>query len=411
MRALAAFVAAVILIAPAAAQQTPYRQRVEGDFQTWLANDVFKASTAAGVSRQGFQTALSGVTLDWDLPDLRPPGVDPATREIAWQAEFGSPSAYFLERRLNNLTQHGRSRLRKWANTFAKVETRYGIPAEIIVAIWGRESSFGDVQLPENAIRSIATQAFMGRRKTMYGDELVAALRIIDEGHVAVAAMGSSWAGAMGQPQFLPSQFLLYAVDFDGDGRRDIWNSAPDSLASIANFLRSEGWRPERGWGLEVQVPTAIPCTAAGPEQGRPMEEWARLGVTRIDGSTMPVHVGRLGFLMMPAGRGGPTFIVTENFYTLKRYNFSDNYALYVGHLADRMSDNRPFVGSWASTSGISRGDIRRLQQHLVALGHDVGGVDGLVGFRTRIAIGRWQDSLGRAVTCFPDRDLIAAIP
>ena len=411
MRFLIALIIAAIVASSAHAQQTAYRQRVERDFQAWLASEVLVAAQQAGVSQQTFRNALAGVTLDWDLPDLRPPGADKRAGAIAWQSEFGSPAAYFRERRLNDLTLHGRRRLDTWRKTLAAVEALYGVPAEIIVAVWGRESSFGDIRLPENAIRAIATQAFMGRRKSMYDDELVAALAIIEQGDISVQAMGSSWAGAMGQPQFLPSLFHHYAVDFDGDGRRDIWNSVPDSLASIANFLRQEGWRPERGWGLEVSVPATVSCTLAGPKQGRPMTEWADLGVKEIDGSALPARPGRDGFLFMPAGGGGPAFVVTENFYTLKHYNNSDNYALYIGHLADRMANNHPFDGAWASTTGVSRGDIRRLQKHLEALGHDVGGADGLVGFRTRIAIGRWQADTQRRVTCFPDRDLIASLP
>ncbi len=411
MRFLIALLGAAIVAATAQAGQSAYRQRVEADFQAWLTAEVLIAAEKAGVSRRTFQTTLSGVTLDWDLPDLRPPGVERKAGEIAWQSEFGNPAAYFRERRLKNLAVHGRRRLGTWRTTLAAVEARYGVPAEIIVAVWGRESSFGDIKQPENAIRAIATQAFMGRRKSMYVHELVAALGIIEDGDITAAAMGSSWAGAMGQPQFLPTLFHHYAVDFDGDGRRDIWNSVPDSLASIANFLRQEGWLPERGWGLEVAVPESISCTSAGSDQGRPMAEWAGLGIKAIDGSPLPVRRGRDGFLFMPAGLGGPAFIVTENFQTLKHYNFSDNYALYVGHLADRMADNRPFAGSWTSTSGVSRGDVRRLQEHLEAQGYDVGGADGLVGFRTRAAVGRWQSSMGRPVTCFPDRDLIASLP
>ncbi|MHA1554617.1 MAG: lytic murein transglycosylase [Alphaproteobacteria bacterium] len=394
--------------AQAASAETPYRQRVERDFQAWLAGDLRAAARAAGISNATVERTLKGVTLDWELPNLRPPGVERGRAEIAWQAEFGSPSAYFGKKRLGNLAAHGQRRLAKWSDTLSKIEARYGVPAEVLVAVWGRESSFGDIRLPENAIRAIATQAFMGRRKTMYDDELVAALRIIQEGDITVAGMRSSWAGAMGQPQFLPTLFHHYAVDFDGDGRRDIWGSVPDSLASIANFLRQEGWRPERGWGLEVRLPASVACTLAGPKQGRPMVEWAEHGVTTADGSALPVRPGRDGFLFLPAGRGGPVFIVTENFYTLKHYNFSDNYALYIGHLSDRMKGQSGFAGSWASTEGITRGDIRRLQESLEAAGYDVGGADGLVGYRTRIAIGQWQAAAGRTPTCFPNRALIA---
>ncbi len=410
MRLAVAGLLALVTFATAAAADTPYRQRVEGDFQAWLATEAYAAASAAGVSRRVFETTLAGVTLDWDLSDLQPPGVEVERREFPWQAEFRNPAGYFSEKRLNDLAVHGRRHLKRWQDTLAAIEARYGVPAETIVAIWGRESSFG-MRLPENAIRAIATQAFMGRRSKMYRAELPAALKIVQDGDIAASAMMSSWAGAMGQPQFLPTLYHHYAVDFDGDGRRDIWNSVPDSLASIANFLRSEGWRPERGWGLEVRLPTTIACTAAGPEQGRPMADWAAAGVTPVDGSPFPVRPGRDGFLFLPAGRAGPAFIVTENFYTLKRYNFSDNYALYIGHLSDRLKNAGAFAGGWRAETGLTRGDVRRLQEHLETLGYDVGGADGLVGFKTRIAIGAWQIATGRAPTCFPDRALIASVP
>jgi lytic murein transglycosylase len=410
MRALIVLLLIAFSLSTAQAQSA-YRQRIERDFQAWLASDIRADATRAGVSQKTFTQTVGAITLDWGLPDLRPPGVKSKSKTVAWQAEFGSPVAYFKEKRLSNLAQHGRRRLAKWAKTLAAIEARYGVPAEIIVAIWGRESSFGDIKLPENAVRAIATQAFMGRRETMYREELVALLVIIQQGDISAGKMGSSWAGAMGQPQFLPTIYLRYAVDFDGDGRRDIWNSVPDSLASIANFLRQEGWRSERGWGLEAKVPSTVSCTLGGPKQGRLMSAWAGAGVTQINGRPLPVGPGRDGFLFMPAGRAGPGFIVTPNFYTLKSYNFSDNYALYVGHLADRMSNNRSFKGNWATTKGIQRGDVRRLQLHLESQGYNVGGADGLVGFRSRIAIGQWQEKLGRKVTCFPDRGLLKAVP
>jgi membrane-bound lytic murein transglycosylase B len=233
---------------------------------------------------------------------------------------------------------------------------------------------------------------------------------IVENGDIAPERMRSSWAGALGQPQFLPSLFRKYAVDFDRDGRRDIWDSAPDSLASMANYLKGEGWKSERGWGVEAKVPSSVPCTLEGPEQGKPMAEWARLGVTQANGQPLPAKGKRLGYLLMPAGRFGPAFMVTENFYVLKQYNYSDLYALYVGHLADRFADDKPFIGQWQTVGGFSRGDVKRMQEELVAEGHDVGAVDGLVGFKTRIAVGLWQQKNSQAPTCFPDAKLVKSI-
>ncbi len=406
--AIAALAIAATIVAAVA--ETPYRTRVQGEFEAWLASDIWPQAQAAGVSRQTFERALAGIKLDWDMPELQPPGVPVKPPTVEWQAEFGSPGNYFKETTLASLARLGRARLDTWGRTLAAIKAQYGVPPGILVAIWAKESGFGQAKLPEPALRAIATQAFMGRRKDLFRGELVAALLIVERGDIAPERMRSSWAGALGQPQFLPSLFHKYAVDFDRDGHRDIWDSEPDTLASMANYLRAEGWKPERGWGVEARVPANVPCTLEGPEQRITMAEWARRGVTQADGRPLPVSGDRLGYLMMPAGRFGPAFIVTENFYTLKEYNYSDLYALYVGHLSDRFAGGGPFIGKWQKVGGFSRGDVKGMQDELVAEGYDVGTVDGLVGFKTRIAVGLWQQKKGQAPTCFPDAKLIRSI-
>ncbi len=392
------------------AAAAPDRARIEADFQAWLNSDIWPQAKAAGVSRATFDRALGGVTLDWTLPELTPPGEPVKPPSVKWQTEFGSPGAYFNEKRLSTLARLGRGRIDQWRKTLGAIYDRYGVPPAILVAIWAKESGFGQARLPDAAITVLATQAFMGYRKDLFRPELIAALQIIQGGDIAPSAMRSSWAGALGQPQFLPSLFLKYAVDFDRDGKRDIWGSAPDSLASMANYLKGEGWNPKRGWGVEAKVPASVSCTLEGPEQGKPMAEWAHLGVTLADGRPLPVNGKRQGFLLMPAGRFGPAFIVTENFYVLKQYNYSDLYALYVGHLGDRIADDRPFRAKWQQVGGFSRGDVKGMQEQLVKEGYDVGAVDGLVGFKTRIAVGLWQAKQGQAPTCFPDAKLVKSI-
>ncbi|MEX0853077.1 MAG: lytic murein transglycosylase [Bauldia sp.] len=406
---MVALIAAVLPSVPAAAE-TLDRREVERSFQAWIATDAWPLATAAGVARTTFDRAFKGVTLDWNLPELQPPGQPIKEHEIEWQTEFRSPAPYFGEAGLKTLARQGRSRLAKWRKTLDAVEARYGVPAEILVAIWGKESGFGEVKLPEPAIRALATQAFMGRRGAFYRKELIAALQILENGDISPEGMRSSWAGGLGQPQFLPSLYLVYAVDFDGDGHRDIWDSVPDTLASIANFLANEGWRRGEGWAFEATLPANVSCALEGPERGRPLAEWARLGLTRADGGALPSRGDDAAFLLMPAGRLGPAFMVTGNFYVLKQYNRSDLYALYVGHLADRFGEDRPFRGTWTSVGGISRGDVRRLQERLVAEGHDVGGTDGLVGSKTRVAVGMWQAERSLPVTCLPDTRLIRGL-
>ena len=401
--------AAALLLALAAPAAAASKAAVEAQFRAWLEATIWPAAQAKGVSRATFDAALGKAALDWSLPDLVPPGTTP--REVQWQAEFASPARYFAEDKLGPLVTGGRQLAATWAKTLAAVEARYGVPKEIVVAIWGRESAFGRAKLPKAAVPTLATMAFMGTRKAMFVPELVAALEILEGDHIPLSEMKSSLAGALGQPQFLPSKYLAYAVDFDGDGRRDIWKSVPDTLASIANYLRAHGWVAGAPWGVEALLPEGVTCALEGPEQGQPLSALAKAGVTRIDGGTLPGKAGDERFLMLPAGRLGPAFVVSRNFYVLKTYNESDLYALFIGHLADRLGGGKAgFSGRWATVSGFNRGDVRAMQQRMVKAGYDVGEVDGFVGFKTRTAIGTWQARKGLAATCYPDKALIGAI-
>lgn len=391
---------------PAHAQDGVDRPRVERQFREWLSTTLWPEAKRAGVSQRTFQAAFDGVTLDWSMPELTPPGARPGKPQPQSQAEFSSPGKYFSEKRLATLATEGRALLSQWSKTLDRIEKQYGVPREIIVAIWGRESHYGRVKIPHDAVRTLATAAFMGRRKPLFHGELIAALRILEAEHITHDAMKSSWAGALGQPQFMPSKYLRFAVDFDGDGHRNIWTSVPDTLASIANYLRQHGWVPGSPWGVEAILPAKVSCTFEGPEQGRPVSAWVSSGVRQIDGRALP-SFPRQTFLMAPAGRLGPTFVVSENFYVLKSYNESDLYALFIGHLADRYRGSGRMSTPWAEISGFTRHDVRGLQEKLVAAGHDVGKVDGLIGFKSRIAVGKWQASRGVQETCFPDRALV----
>jgi len=397
-------------LAPARAQPLKARHSAEAEFQAWLRQTVWPEAQRQGVSRQTFDRATASVALDWALPELQPPGQTSAPDDQR-QAEFQSPGRYFAQDQLAALVKTGTGLLTQWAAPLAEIEQRSGVPREIIVAIWGRESHFGRVVPRHRALRVLATQAFMGRRSALYYPELLAALVILEQDHLPGETLQSSWAGAMGQPQFLPSKFLRYAVDGDGDGRRDIWRSAPDTLASIANYLREHGWDRDRGWGSEVRVPAHVSCTLEGPRQGRAVQEWERLGLTRIGGASLPGDGRDAGvFLLMPAGRLGPAFLVSANFYVLKQYNETDVYALFIGHLADRLRGGSALAGAWAPIATMKRGEIRSMQERLRVQGYDVGKVDGLVGFATRTAVGQWQGKNHRPETCFPDAALIQTL-
>ena len=394
-----------------ATAQTVDKSRIEKQFQAWLATTVRADAAMRGISSQTLDAAFSGLTLDWTLPDLAPPGAPRKRDEPQRQAEFSGPARYFSEAKVAGLANGGRTRMAKWSKTLAKIEKTYGVPASIVVAIWGRESGYGAAKMPYPAVRALATEAFMGARKANFYPEFLAALEIVDNDHIGLNEMRSSWAGALGQPQFLPSKYLTLAVDFDGDGKRDIWNSVPDSLASIANYLRQNGWQPGVNWGVEVQVPDNVSCSLEGPEQGKPLSAWQAMGIRPVGGGKLAGRTpGQIGHLLMPAGRHGPAFIVSENFYVLKRYNESDLYALFIGHLADRMHGAGPIANAWGDIGGFTRSDVRAMQQRLEKRRVDVGTADGLVGFKTRIAIGAWEEANGRRPTCYPDAGMLRSI-
>ena len=384
--------------------------RIDDQFRAWLENDLWPEAQSKGISTKTFDTAFDGVDPNLKLPDLVMPGAKPTTPKKQHQAEFGSPGSYFGK--IGAVTSVGRARAAQNARTLAAIEKRYGVPGDVVVAIWGRESGFGAAKIPYDAFEVLGTKAFLATRKDMFRSELLAALEMVERGLASPQAMKSSWAGALGQPQFLPTSFLRHAVDFDGDGRADIWNSTPDTLASIANYLVDYGWVKGRDWGFEVTVPEGVSCALEGPDQGKRISEWTAMGISRVNGKPFPPNEARAeGFLLMPAGRSGPAFIVTPNFYVLKEYNESDLYALFIGHSADRIAHgDKDFAGTWGKVGGLYRSDVAALQRGLEKRGYDVGGADGLPGFKTRRSIGAWQAKNGEAATCFPDKELVEAM-
>ncbi len=387
--------------------------RIDGQFRAWLQRDLWPEAEAKGISRKIFNQAFDGVKPNLKLPDLAMPGEKPKVPKVQHQAEFGSPAPYFAEKTLAPVASGGRARAGQHAATLARIEKRYGVPGSVVLAVWGRETGYGAAAIRYDAFQVLGTRAFLSATKRdMYRIELLAALEIVQKGLEPKGAMKSSWAGALGQPQFMPTSFLKHAVDFDGDGRADIWNSTPDILASIASYLADYGWVRGRDWGFEVTVPESVSCSLEGPDRGKKIADWAKLGIARIGGKPFPENEARAeGFLMMPAGRHGPAFIVTPNFYVLKEYNTSDLYALFIGLSADRIAygDHR-FVGDWGSVGGLYRSDVAAMQRTLEKQGYDVGGADGLPGFKTRRSIGEWQEKNGMPATCFPDEELVRAL-
>jgi lytic murein transglycosylase len=385
---------------------------VEKQFQSWLKSDIWPMASARGVSADVFAAAFKGVKLNWKLPDLVPPGTKPQGPQKQLQNEFRAPSAYFAEKNIGPVASGGRSRLASNKALLARLEKRTGVPGRFLLGIWGRESGFGAAKIPYNAFEVLATKAFMSTRKDMFTEELVAALVMAQDAGIPLSHMKSSWAGALGQPQFLPTSYLEHAADGDGDGKADIWDSNADVLASMANYLAASGWVAGRDWGFEVSVPNSVSCSLEGPDRGKSVSQWAGLGIKRIGNKDFPAaEMQKQAFLLMPAGRFGPAFIVTPNFYVLKEYNESDLYALFIGNAADRIQFGAgPFATPWREIDTMLRSDIAALQRKLEAKGFDVGGADGLPGYKTRRSIGEWQRENGLEPSCFPSREVLAGI-
>jgi lytic murein transglycosylase len=300
----------------------------------------------------------------------------------------------------------GRAAFRRERATLNAIETRFGVPAEVVAAIWGVESAFGTRRGDIPVISATATLAFDGRRGAFFEQQLIAALRILQDGDTTPDRMVGSWAGAMGHTQFIPTSFRAYAVDFTGDGRRDIWSDDPtDALASAAAYLDRFGWRSGQPWGVEVTAPAGI---AAGREVRRPVSDWAARGVRAIGGGAPPNHGPAA--LVQP-DPGGPAFLLFSNFTVITRYNNSTSYAIGVGYLSDRIAGDGPLRTPFPPDRfGLTIDDRRELQRGLTRAGFDTGGADGVIGPRTEAAIRDFQRARGLPVTGAPSRDLLAAL-
>ncbi|MDX7953038.1 lytic murein transglycosylase [Lichenihabitans sp. Uapishka_5] len=311
---------------PRAALATP-----QGGFAGFVAA-LWPEAKAKGISRQTFEAAFAGVTPD--------PDVIAKTRK---QAEFTKTIGQYLgsavsEKRIDNGTDH----YRQWAPWLARAEAKYGVDRYVIMGVWGLETNFGGFAGNDYVVRSLATLAYANYRGTYFRHELLAALAILEARHIDPAHMTGSWAGAMGQTQFMPSSFKSYAVDFDGDGRRDIWTSVPDAIGSTANYLHKHGWVAGETWGYEVRLPEGF-AASEGTRAG--FGTWAARGLRRADGGAMPDN--GTGTLLMPSGRRGPVFLVTPNFRVIKSYNNSTSYALGVALLGDRIAGWGPLSTAW----------------------------------------------------------------
>jgi membrane-bound lytic murein transglycosylase B len=332
-----------------------------------------------GVSRATFDAAIRGV-----VPD------DEVLRLTKSQPEYNRPIGDYLKNRLTaNLLAGGKRNAEKWAATLEAVEAKYGVDKNIIVAIWGLETGYGSFTGGKDVIRSLATLGHARYRDEFFRNELLAALEILEQEHITREKMRGSWAGAMGQAQFIPSSFLKFAVDFSGDGRRDIWNDVPDVLGSIANYLKEHGWKRGQPWGYEVAIPEGFDYRKSRAS----FAEWQALGVRRADGGKFPASGD--GILFFPSGASGPGFVVTGNYEAIKRYNLSDAYSLTVAGTADRLRGMSGYRGKWPEVIPLNREQRIRMQKLMQAKGYPVNNVVGQIDFDLRDQIRILQVKFG----------------
>ena len=369
--------------APPASPITP--PAVSGDmvFDAWAA-EFYGRALKAGVPREVLDREMAGLT-----PDPRV-----ASRDSR-QPEFSQPISTYIKGAVTEGSVAGGERRRAEVPQLAEIEQRFGVPREVLIAIWARETGYGAIQGDFDVVRSMASLAAQGRRRDWAEGELIAALKIIASGEAARPRLKGSWAGAMGQTQFLPSAYLSTAVDGDGDGRRDIWGSPADALASAANLLAKAGWVRGQSWAREVTVPPGFDFSQSEGPKLTP-QAWAAMGVTRADGLPWSeADKAAEAQLLAPAGASGPVFLLFPNHFVIRRYNNSVAYALAVGLLADRIAGGGPLVHPWPAETPLSLADRMTAQRALAALGFSPGTPDGVVGLGTRAALRAWQKARG----------------
>ncbi len=367
--------------------------------------DAFLAEARAealkqGISEASFDAATAGIA---PIPTIA--GMN------ANQPEFAKPVWSYLDSAVSaRRIRDGQSMLARYGDVLARIEASSGVPKEILVAIWGMETDYGHEAGGFNLFAALATLAYDGPRAAYARPEFFAALKLYQEQHYPLTEMVASWAGAFGQTQFTPTTFFKYAVDGDGDGRIDLWQSAPDALASAARLLTSQGWKTGEPWGYEVRLPRHFPYELADTDTLKPIAEWRRLGVKTAAGETLPEASENAGILL-PAGAHGPAFLVLPNFGTILKYNNAASYALAVGLLADRIAGAPPLRHAWPRDERpLSRNERIQFQADLAKLGFDPGAADGVLGRRSRTALRQYQKAHGLAADGFPTASLLTLL-
>lgn len=355
-------------------------------FDEWKAG-FRQYALAHGIHAETVDLAMRAVLPDQKV--LRLDGHQPEFSKMVWEYLDGAASPQRV--------QMGQRRLREYRTLLGRIHTAFGVQPEYLLAIWGLESDYGRFTGRYNIVRSLATLAYEGNpeRRDFWRDQLMSALRIIQQGDMSPMSLQGSWAGAIGHTQFMPTTFEQYAVDFDGDGKRDLVNSIPDALASTANYLANSGWERDKPWGQEVLLPSGFDWSKADPNFWLPTDVWTQEnGVRQLDGSML--NVLDSAFVFLPAGYHGPAFLAFHNFNVILKYNNAQTYAFAVGYLGDRIRGGKAIVGTWPQDEQpLSSAEKAELQELLTAAGYSTDGVDGRLGPNTRAALRRWQMDAG----------------
>ena len=394
-----AVVASTATTSPAANAATAQAPLSAADFAACI--DRFSHSAKnAGISEQVIRGSLQQAQLNQRVLEL--------DRQ---QPEFTTTFADYFNRRVTaQRAAQGRALWAAHRPLLDRIEQEYGVPAPYLIAFWGLETNFGSYFGNIPVVDSLATLACDTRRSEFFSGELLNALRILDEGDIAPEKMLGSWAGAMGNFQFMPSAYLKNAVDYDGDHKRDLWNSKPDAMASAANFLRNLGWVPDERWGREVKLPRNFPFLQAGLKNHKSLAEWRALGVTRADNSPLPAAEMQAS-LLVPAGHQGPAFLVYENFNVIMRWNRSEFYAIAVGQLADQIAGGAPLVQAPPTDAPrLHRQQVIQLQQALSEKGFYHEKADGIFGPASRRALSEFQHQQGLIADGFPNRAVLTLL-
>jgi membrane-bound lytic murein transglycosylase B len=387
------FLASLVIVAPLMSGTALADAKFEAFIQS-----LWPRVQAAGISRELFDAAFAGVT-----------DPDPAVLKLAQtQPEFTSTTSAYLEKAVTPIRiDTGKQMKASDAALLSAIEKKYGVDRHILLGIWGMESNFGKDKGSMGVMRSLATLIYAGRKKDYAREQIIAAFKILKKGMRSPSDFTGSWAAAMGHTQFIPTSYLAYAVDWTGDGKRDIWGSKEDALASTANYLAKAGWKSDRPWGWEVSLPAKFNKALIGRTKWRPVSEWVKLGITPASGGKFNAAQAD-AFVMIPQGIDGPAFLVTKNFLAIMDYNLSHSYALAVGHLGDRIRGGAPFVGSWPEINvDLSFAQRVEMQKRLINLGFQTGGSDGRFGARTYEAIIAYQKSVGLPLDGKPSTKLL----